>query len=57
MFLSLDGRRIMANGVVSGASFQVPALEKADMRFGSSGALGEVRTRCQLVGLAIIHIF
>lgn len=41
--LCLDGGRISSNGVVSGASFSVLPLEKADHRFGSSGLLGEVR--------------
>lgn len=40
--VTLDGRRIAANGVVSGASYQVAPLEAADHRFGSSGLLGEV---------------
>ncbi|PRW58303.1 Structural maintenance of chromosomes flexible hinge domain-containing 1 [Chlorella sorokiniana] len=40
-FLSLDGGRITSNGIVSGASFQVPPVERADYRFGSSGLLGE----------------
>ena len=41
--LCLDGSRIGSNGVVSGASFAVLPLDKADHRFGSSGLLGEVR--------------
>ncbi|KAL4443930.1 hypothetical protein ABPG75_011667 [Micractinium tetrahymenae] len=39
--LTLDGRRISSQGIVSGASFRVVPLEQADARFGSSGAVGE----------------
>lgn len=42
VFISLDGGRIAPNGIVSGASFVVAPLERADHRFGSSGLLGEV---------------
>lgn len=41
--LTLDGSRITSNGIVSGASFAVQPLDRAEQRFGSSGLLGEVR--------------
>lgn len=40
--LTLDGRRITSQGIVSGASFRVIPVEQADVRFGGSGAVGEV---------------
>ena len=45
--LCLDGGRISATGIVSGSSFVVTPLDKADLRFGSSGAAGEVRAAAQ----------
>lgn len=45
--LTLDGRRITSHGIVSGASFRVVPLEQADVRFGSGGAVGEVRAAAQ----------
>lgn len=50
LILSLDGGRIQANGIVSGASFVVQPVEKAEYRFGSSGLLGEVICACSLGG-------
>jgi hypothetical protein len=51
--LCLDGGRIGSNGVVSGSSFSVLPLEKADHRFGSSGLLGEVRPAARPDGGAV----
>jgi hypothetical protein len=42
--LSLDGGRILSNGIVSGATFAVAPLEQADFRFGSCDVAGGVST-------------